>query len=165
MSTEQSYDIVLKDLEERYRRCTEEQKMLSEMIANLRRFVASSGSPRLAPPQPTPFRPTVAPTIAAPTAGKFSGMSVRWAILYLLSETSGPLGTSEIAETLSKGGITSNAQRFAGNVSAVLSGMVNQRHEVEQIGSGYQITDQGRAAWEAIRRSPQWASRATPMAS
>ena len=112
MSTGQGYDIVLKDLEDRQRQCAEEiqrrveeQKMLAQMIANLRRFISSSSQ------APLPFQRSLVPqsgSQSAPTVGKYSGMSVRWAILYLLSEHSGPaLGTSEIADMLSGGGITS----------------------------------------------------------
>ena len=95
-------------------------------------------------------------------SGSYSGLSTRWAILFLLAENSDgmPMGRGEIAKALTDGGITSSAQSFASNVSAVLSGMANDRKEVEQVtGGGYQITAHGRDVWEGIKRTAQWGSR------
>ena len=176
MSTDQGYDIVLKDLEDRQRLCTEEihrrteeQKMLGQMISNLRQFISSASQSTPVPQQaPRSVNATEPRPSAAPRAAVYSGMSVRWAILYLLAENAtGPMGRSEIAQALTDGGTTSNAQNFSSNVSAILSGMVNQRHEVQQAtDGGYEITDHGREVWQGIRRTSQWNARqATPIAS
>ena len=69
------------------------------------------------------------------------------------------MGTAEISAALRAGGITSNAQNFTSNVSAVLSGMVNQRREIEQADNGFQVTEQGRAVWDGIKHTPQWLNR------
>jgi len=94
-----------------------------------------------------------------PRLAPYAGMSVRWAILYLLSGKEQAMTTDEIADVLKNGGVTSNAQRFAGNVSAILSGMRNERQEVEQVAEGYRITQHGRDVWEGIKRTPQWVER------
>ena len=82
---------------------------------------------------------------------------------FVLVDTSSDLR----AQALTDGGTTSNAQNFSSNVSAILSGMVNQRHEVQQAtDGGYEITDHGREVWQGIRRTSQWNARqATPIAS
>jgi hypothetical protein len=69
------------------------------------------------------------------------------------------MGTAEIAAALRDGGITSSAQNFTSNVSAVLSGMVNQRREIEQADNGFQITEQGRTVWDGIKHTSQWLNR------
>jgi hypothetical protein len=158
MSIDQSYEHVLNDWQAHRQRCANELKMLDGMIGNLRQFI--SAQPATAVSSHT--------TDSVSTGQKYTGMSVRWAILYLLAEhTTSPTGRAEIAKALREGGITSNAQDFASNVSAVLSTMVNERREVEQVqDSGYQITQHGREVWAGIKRTPQWSSRVvTPIAS
>ena len=171
MCTEQSYAVVFKDLEDRHRKCQEEVKratdelnMLTQMLASLRQFMPNAQ-------QDLPLAPqahSVHDGKGSPGTknGIYSGLSTRWAILYLLAENAtSPMGRSEIAKALTDGGITSAAQSFASNVSAVLSGMANERKEVEQEASGgYQITDHGRDVWEGVKRTPQWNSR-VPLAA
>ena len=166
MSTERSYAIVLKDLEDRQRRCqeqvkrfTEELNSITQMITGLRQFILPSQDLPLS--QSVQFTNGLEPEAAVTEkSGMYSGLSTRWAILYLLAEnTTIPMGRSEIAKALTDGGIMSNAQSFASNVSAVLSGMANERKEVEQVESGYQITDHGREVWQGVKRTPQWNAR------
>src|SRR4051794_20397098 len=124
MSIEQNYSIVLKDLEARRQHCVEELQMLDQMIAGLRRFTARTTPNATMDLKEAPSVIPSAITEKPPTSRVFAGLSVRWAILCLLAEyAQGPLGTAEIAQALRDGGITSNAQNFNGNVSAVLSGM------------------------------------------
>ena len=175
MSTEQSYEVVLKDLEEKHHHCgemiqryTDEQKALVEAISTIRRFVPTTQE---ALPFPSPARETVTqervsrkvmPPPAAPGFGIYSGISTRWAILFLFAENAtGPMGRTDIAKVLTDGGITSNAQSFASNVSPVSSGMAKERNEVEQVGDSglYQITEHGREVWNGIKLSAQWRSR------
>lgn len=84
--------------------------------------------------------------------GRYVGMSTRWAILSLLTEhATGPMTTGEIADALQAGGMKSNARSFAGNVSAVLSGMNHERNEVDAGPSGWVITGTGKSAWIHIK--------------
>jgi hypothetical protein len=84
--------------------------------------------------------------------GRYSGMSTRWAILMLLSEdATRPLSTGEIAEALQAGGIASSARNFAGNVSAVLSGMNHEKNEVIAGSNGWSISENGKNAWIHIK--------------
>lgn len=169
MSTSDSYSIVLKDLEDRQRRCLEEiqrwsleQKTIAQTITSLRQISLTQEVLPFAIPQRNEVSSTVPQhSSLVPGLAVYSGLSTRWAILYLLAEhATGPLGRSEIAKALVDGGITSTAQSFASNVSAVLSGMVNDRKEVEQVeNAGYRITGHGREVWEGVKRTPQWASR------
>lgn len=90
---------------------------------------------------------------------KYSNMSVRWAILDLLS-TSPPMSTPEIAEALKSGGIETTAANFANNVSAVLSTSMKERHnEVQQLPDGkWELMESGRRAIEHIRTTPKFRS-------
>ena len=170
MSTEQSYSVVLRDLEERHHKYEEEitrkiqeRDTLAGIIKNLRLFMLSSQ-------QSLPFihsRPIPDADLGCPPSkdeqavGIYTNLSTRWAILYLLGEIAPNevMGRSDIAKMLTDGGITSSAQNFASNVSAVLSGMVNERKEVEQVDGGFRITGHGRDVWEGIKQTPQWRSR------
>ena len=88
--------------------------------------------------------------------GKFTGMSTRWAVLALLSEdATGPMTTGQIAESLQIHGMVSSAKSFAGNVSAVLSGMNHEKGEVQSSLEGWTITDKGKSAWIHIKASRQ----------
>ena len=86
--------------------------------------------------------------------GHYTGMSTRWAILALLTEhATGPMTTGEIADALQAGGMVSNARSFAGNVSAVLSGMNHEKNEVVAGPNGWAISERGRNAWIHIKAS------------
>jgi len=161
MSIDQNYDLVLKDLESKRLRCADELKMLDQLISNLRSFVIRTATVSPHPDAtPSSQSPVPVPNGHTPTNRCYAGMSVRWAILNLLCEhASGAMGTAEIAAALRDGGITSSAQNFTSNVSAVLSGMVNQRREIEQADNGFQITEQGRTVWDGIKHTPQWLNR------
>lgn len=166
MTQDQGYGVFLKDLEDRHKRCSEEiercleeQKMLAQMIANVRQFITFASQTSSIPSSRRVESQHRIAAQGAATPGKYSGLSVRWAILFLLSEAVAPMGTAEIADALTKGGVHSNAQRFVGNVSAILSGMVKERGEVVQEESGYSITPHGRDVWDGIKRTPQWLRR------
>src|SRR5258708_10837771 len=95
------------------------------------------------------------PSAVVPS-GKYAGMIVRWAILNLLAEdATAPMTTGDIAEALLSGGIISNGKSFSGNVSAVLSGMNNDRSEVIAGENGWVITPTGRSAWTHISAKRQ----------
>ena len=90
-------------------------------------------------------------------------MSVRWAILCLLGDDhSGPLQTSQIAEILQQGGMTTKGASFSSNVSAVLSVMRKEKDEVQLTDAGYQLTQNGHAAWHSVKLTPQYQNRLSP---
>ena len=113
------------------------------------------------PPIPLPAVSST-PAIRTITTNQYENISVRWAILYLLTEHAiRPISATEIADSLRSGGNLS----VSSNVSAVLRQMVNQRSEVEQSERGYQITPQGRDAWNGAKQTPQWHNRPNGHAS
>jgi hypothetical protein len=69
--------------------------------------------------------------------------------------------TSQIAESLLKGGITTKGANFNANVSAVLSNMVREQIEVRSGDDGYERTSKGREAWLHIKDSAQMRARTT----
>ena len=100
--------------------------------------------------------------LAAISADKYTGMSVRWAILCLLTEdATGPMSTGLIAEALRAGGITSSGKSFAANVSAVLSDMRLKKFEVDSTDLGWIITERGRSAWIHIKATREKEGEAT----
>jgi len=91
-----------------------------------------------------------------------AGMSVRWAILSLAGESEDGTvpRTAEVADQLKAGGINSESKNFSSNVSAVLSDMARQKRELEMTdGGNYRLTEKGRGAWEAIKRTTQYQNR------
>lgn len=98
-----------------------------------------------------------------PERMKFQNISMRWAILWFLSESVGPLHTPNIADGLRAGGV-SERPNFNSIVSAILSQM-GQKGEVERTDSGHQLTDDGRQIWEGIQRSDKFLNRHTVPAS
>lgn len=96
--------------------------------------------------------------VQVPERLKYAGMSVRWAILRLMADGGAEdLSTSQMAETLKNGGVSSGGKNFAGNVSAVVSEMVRVKRELESPASGiYRITALGREKWDTIRHSAKY---------
>jgi hypothetical protein len=136
-----------------------EMEGIEETISGLRKMLASKSQPALFAVTPQ--------HVAAIPAGKYSNMSVRWAILNLLAEDAvGPMPTGKIAEALNAGGLNSKTgKNFSSNVSAILSVMSNTRGEVESTETGFRLTPNGRAAWEAVKHTPQYANRLFASAS
>lgn len=103
-----------------------------------------------------------------PAGGRFSSISVRWAVLWLLHDDLTEGGsTAEIAQRLIEDGVTSKSANFNSNVSAVLSAM-RDRGEVRQDASRWILTEDGRQAWSHIRLSrvfnnPQQHNQAIPI--
>jgi hypothetical protein len=102
---------------------------------------------------------TDAPSSRPPSPTRsYANISVRWAILDLLSDSQ-PRTTAEIAETLLAAGIRTRATNFANNVSAVLSTtMLKEPHtEVRQLTDGkWELTEKGKAAIDYIRSTPKF---------
>jgi len=100
---------------------------------------------------------TSAPVFTRAASQKYSLISVRWAILDLLT-TSGPLSTSDIADVLKREGVTTKAANFLNNISAVLSTTMKiGAQEVEQAPDGkWNLTEKGKSAFSHIRTSPKF---------
>jgi hypothetical protein len=153
MSQVEHYRAVLDDLQNQRNVLQYRIKEIDTAITSLHRLIPEGAKNEV----PTPAMPNV-PSAVVPE-GKYAGMSVRWAILNLLAEdATAPMGTGDIADALLQGGMVSNARSFSGNVSAVLSGMNHERHEVSAGENGWVITETGKSAWAHIsakRRAQQ----------
>lgn len=89
---------------------------------------------------------------------KYSGISVRWAVLgFLAEEATGPMGTGAIAEALEQRGVKkAGPSRFGNIVSAVISHL-KSKGELEAVDGGlYQLTKAGREMWGMIRASAKF---------
>lgn len=144
MANLDQYRAVLEDLE----------KQKNEYLFKVREVdVAIAALRKLMPDEP---RPTAAvmdnllPVVVE--QNKYAGMSVRWAILCLLTEDAvAPLSTGAVAQLLTEGGITSTSKNFAANVSAVLSDMNHNKNEVISRDNGWVISERGKSAWIHIK--------------
>ena len=151
------YQAVLKDLITRrsghQKEANEHQRAIRELdptIAGISKLleggVPLQGTlPLTAAPAPIPIRPTV-----ASQGRRYATVSTRWAILDLL-DRSDPMSPSDIADALLAEGIHTKAEKFANNVSAVLSDMKSPRGEVDSNGTKWEITERGRNAISHIR--------------
>jgi len=98
--------------------------------------------------------------------GRYADMSTRWAILALLAEdATRPLTTGEIADALRAGGMISSSRNFAGNVSAVLSGMNHEKKEVVAGPHGWSISENGKNAWIHIKATREHKKQFTETSS
>lgn len=159
----EQYQAVLRDLQERRASYLTAINELDAMIAGINRQlqVASAEPPLVANQQPIP----IAKVANSDETHRFANMSVRWAVLKLLARAGRPMTTGEIAKTLEAGGVESKGQRFSSIVSAVLSDMKSKKGEVESVeDGGFQLTNQGREAWEHIEKSARYRYR-DPVAS
>jgi len=150
MSQIEHYRAVLDDLQKQRDVLQYRIKEVDTAITSLHRLIPEEAKSEL----PTPAMPNV-PSAVVPS-GKYAGMSVRWAILNLLAEdATAPMTTGDIAEAIRRGGIQTSGKSFSGNVSAVLSGMNHDRHEVVSGERGWAITEIGRSAWTHISAKRQ----------
>jgi hypothetical protein len=152
MSQIEHYRAVLEDLQKQRNLLNLKITEIDQAISSLHRLIPEDVKPDM--PVQAHVKTHVVPIgqLSLGTVGRYSGMSVRWAILNLLSEdATGPMSTGEIAVALRQGGITSNAASFAGNVSAILSVMSRQKGEVSAVENGWVISPIGRQAWAHIR--------------
>ena len=131
MSQIEHYRAVLDDLQKQRNEFQFKIQEIDTAMSSLHRLIPASAKDEL----PTPSMPNL--PVAQVATGKYSGMSVRWAVLNLLAEdATASMTTGEIAEALIRGGIVSQGKSFSGNVSAVLSGMNHDRKEVVSDGNG-----------------------------
>ena len=145
----QHYTAVLADLRLRRSRLEAEILEIDALIQNLGRWGSSPAGPATSVPAPS-----AAMELAkkVPANQRYSNISVRWAVLWHLTEfVNGDQKTGEIASALLAGGYQSDKPRFGNLVSAVLSTM-KAKNEVE-IGSdgGYRVSEVGRRNWNHIR--------------
>jgi hypothetical protein len=147
MSHVEHYRAVLDDLQQQRDLCQLKITEIDKAIASLRHLIPEEAKEEF--PASLHVRLPLAPSVQA---GKYTGMSVRWAILNLLNEdVSGAITTGDIADSLRRGGITSAGKNFPANVSAVLSNMNRVRGEVTSTEEGWVIATPGRNAWARIR--------------
>jgi hypothetical protein len=152
------YSAVLADMRSRKQRLETELAELETVIQSILRLRALNGEGG----GETPQHPAQAPkpiTVGRPSATRFHGISVRWAILWHLSEEAARREkTGEIADALRAGGFQSNAANFSNQVSGVLS-LMKVKKEVESTEDGtYAITDEGRRTWQLIRQGEKFRS-------
>lgn len=155
-----NYAAVLQDLTSKRDAISSELKQIEAAIAAVSAAIASHSEGPLA--KPLPFTPPITPPTPSivPSDQKYSGMSVRWAVLNLMAEdTAEALRTSEIAEMLQAHGVRPGGQNFTSNVSAVVSDMTKKKGELTVEDGRYQITDHGRDVWVGIKRTPQYRYR------
>lgn len=152
MANLDQYRAVLDDLMKQRNEYAFKIGEIENAVAALRRLMPTEG---ISSPKDSQQSLPIVPN------GKYAGMSTRWAVLNLLSEdASSPLTTGQIAEALVTGGMISGAKSFAGNVSAVLSGMNHDKQEVTSGPNGWEITDKGKNAWIHIKASREWKAAA-----
>ena len=148
------YEAVLNDLEGERTGVRHEISELHRRLRDLDYNIASlSRRVGLAPPIPA-SRPA-APHGPSSQHQKYARISVRWAILHLLSESE-PMATSDIADTLKANGVITRAANFINNVSAVLSTTMKGAGEVEMIEGRWRLTDKGWSAIHHIKTSPKF---------
>jgi hypothetical protein len=143
------YGPALSDLQARrnatYSQLVEDQRRLRELdnlIAGISRIIS-------------PTSPT-----GMVTSRKYVNISVRWAILDLLSTAVVPMATADIAEALKDAGVVTKAANFTNNISAVLSSTMKGKDEVMQGSNGlWELTERGRNAISHIRDSAEFRRR------
>ncbi len=141
------YDAVLRDLDTK---CADVQQRVADLQRQLKdlHFTKANISRMMDAPTGATIHTG---TARSQDAQRYATYSVRWAILYLLSESSSPLSIQEISDTLLAGGIRTSATNFSNNVSAVLSQMKSKpKAEVEVVEGKWIITEVGRGAWNHI---------------
>ena len=140
-------------------RLNQQLKLKEGVIATLTAAIEAEEAASRALAKPLPFATPVG-LGTVPANAVFVGISVRWAILCLMSDYARePMSTSDMAEALGAGGVRSGSVNFNSNVSAVVSDMVKNRKELEPVDTKYQITQQGRDVWKSIKDSRQYRQR------
>ena len=141
------------------KRLQQQLKQKDDLLAALTATLAVYDAAQRGLAKPLPFPQPVGLGAPAPTA-LFVGISVRWAILSLMSDyAKEPLATAELAEALAAGGVRSGGVNFTSNVSAVVSDMVKNRNELEQVDTKYRITPHGREVWASIKGTRRYKQR------
>lgn len=139
---------VYEHLEAKRQRLKREHDEIEVTLAGLRREIGILRN----------IQPQLFPAASIPERAIYQNISIRWAILWFLSESVGPVQTPVIANALRNGGVAERPN-FNSIVSAILSQMA-QKAELERAGEGgYQLTDIGRAVWDGIKRGEKFLNR------
>jgi hypothetical protein len=129
---------------------------IARLLAKLNAYEESAGA--MGRPATTAMQVSP-PVTSVPDRLRYAGMSVRWAILYLMADSAmDSLTARQIAEALISGGVRTNGQSFNANVSAVVSVMVRKSGELERAREfgAYRITPRGREVWDTIKGSKRY---------
>jgi hypothetical protein len=159
-----SYYQTLHDLELRRAKCIEDLNRGREDLNRIEAAITGLRAAMELYVNVDPVTENAAARIARPSDGehRYANMSVRWAVLKLLAEF-GPIGrpmkSADISERLTAGG---NEKASKATVSAVISDMVNKRNELEQAEDGFELTEGGKLAWNAIKHSAKYLNRDSP---
>ena len=146
------YEAVLHDLEAERQQVQQQLGSLQARLKELHNSISTLAK-RLNPDAPLSSSYPLAPP--RPNY-KYANISVRWAILDLLNDSSA-MATSEIAEALKSAGVQTRAANFANNVSAVLSTTMKEHGEVQQLPDGkWELTENGKQAIAHIRTTPKF---------
>ena len=151
---------VLTNLKERRNALTVQLRELDATIAGLQSQFETGI--QVALPLAYESQPIAGTISQEPQSLLYRGISVRWAILWHLSELKAEhIRTIDLSHAIREGGYETKGDAFPNAVSAVISSMKNKTEpEVEPAGGGYRITAKGREVWEAIKRSHSFRSRA-----
>lgn len=160
----ESYAAVLADIRERRMRLSLEIRDLDAAITGIERIAgAAAPVPSLSPTSTSAPSLQPPPNTARGTEGDYSRISVRWAVLWHLTEfATRPEKTAEIAEAITKGGYKSDAGKFGNFVSAVLSTMKNKGEVLATEDGGFVITEAGQQTWRAIRQGAKFRDATSP---
>jgi hypothetical protein len=147
------YFAVLADLRGRRHALEAQLRDVDAAIAGLQRLVGagmaapvvSVGASQAPAPEPSP-------------ESRFSKISVRWGVLWHLSEFARDYEkTAQVTDALVAGGYQSRgSSRFGNMVSAVLSNMKAKGEVEANDEGGYRITEAGRHTWGLIRQGTKF---------
>lgn len=154
------YRAVLADLQARKTRLIQEASELDPMISLTRRLLGEHGW-QLGLPMSLSTPQTLMPAPASSDHHRFGNISVRWSVLWYLSELEGFTKASEITRGLKAGGYKSDSPNFGNIVAAVLSGL-KTKGEVESSDLGYRLTASGHDVWSAIKSSAKFQAAVAP---
>jgi hypothetical protein len=147
------------------RRLNAQLKQKDALIAALAASLVADDAASRALSKPLPFPQPVGLGAAEPPPAdpaRFENISVRWAILSLMTDYTpdAELRTpTEMAEALIAGGVRTGGANFAANVAAVVSTM-KARNELESPGDGkYGLTPHGKDVWQTIKLSSRYQNR------
>lgn len=176
MAMNEHYRVVLEDLQRRRSALEAEIAEIDQAIGPLRRLAFPSPEGQMpwtggADPRPRGTGHVVTPLTSGGSTAKpelqlgsrYAGLSVRWAVLWHLSEVAdGYMRTGEITQAIKDGGYHTDSSHFGNAVSAVLSGMrAKGELEASEDGSGYRISELGRMNWSHIKQGAKFRSMST----
>jgi hypothetical protein len=150
------YAAVLADLRARRERIEAELRDVDAAISGLQRLLGGEQAfLQVGSNRPIILRD---PFNEPPSYARYANISVRWGVLWHLSEHSTEFEkTAQITDALESGGYkSSGASRFGNMVSAVLSNMKAKGEVETNDDGGYRITETGRKTWNLIRQGAKF---------